>query len=139
MVKQAFSFARAKRSGVWHDFGASGDRNTDQDAQRYPDEFPDDKIWSEINLLKRSGDILTDTYEKFGISPFPIFYEEMLDSKVQILNQSFVHLFPNREIPTILDEETGKTRKLASTRMDPVEISFVRRNCVELNKLKGVW
>lgn len=136
IVKQAFSFARAKKSGVWHIYASAEKPNSNQENQVTVEEISDATIWHEINLLMKSEKALSDTYHQFMIKPFSIKYEEMVDSKQQILLQSLAHLFPHRELPAISEEENGKTRKLTTNKMDPVEISFVRRNCEKINMLK---
>ena len=135
IVKQAFSFARAKNTGVWHVYAGAERPNPEKSNKVGVDALSDEVIWREIDLLVKSEKALSEVYQDFDVRPLAIKYEEMVDSKMQILLQSLAHILPGRELPIIPDVEEGKTVKMAKTSPDPIELSFVRRNSVKINDL----
>ena len=138
IVKQAFSFARAKRTGVWHIYAGADQSDQERSNQIDVNDISDTSVWREINLLVRSENNLSKIYQELNVIPLSIKYEEMVDSKTQILIQSLAHLFPDRELPIIPDDEEGKTLKLSTAKSNPNELSFIIRNTAEVNKLNAI-
>ena len=136
IVKQAFSFAKAKRTGVWHAYSEEEAKNTGSPLGQ-AGYIPDEVIWREIDLLMKSESRLADIYLDLSVSPLAIRYEEMLDSKPQLILQVLSHLFPDRDLPEILEEPKKSTRKLAASGPADNELAFVRRHSAAINRVNA--
>ena len=135
VVKQAFSFARAKQSGTWHIYGESQAEN----GKSSPEEtgkvqFTDLAVWKEIDGILAAEKELDSFYKSISAEPLRIKYEEFTDSKSHILLRSLRHIFPDRKMPIERIDGT-KTRKLANDFEDRDELEFLDRNASKLNEL----
>jgi len=131
IVKQALSFARAKKSNTWHIF-------SHQDAvalaDSTPEEITDKTIWNELNAIVRSENLLNSFYEKLQIDPLFIKYEELIDSKHQVLCRVLHHIADGQ--PEILFQSIeDKTKKISSMDQDNREIRFCQDNIAEISKV----
>lgn len=137
IVKQAFSYARAKYSGVWHKY--NDQRSADDSQQHHALDIPDDIIWREIRRIVGSEERLDEIYCHMDLKPLPIVYEELVDSKRHILLRVLAYLFPERKVSMNIMENLnnpkGKTEKLSGDAADEKELEFVLRNATGLNEL----
>ncbi len=78
---------------------------------------------------------MDETYRSVGVKPFRIVYEEMLDSKAQLLQRTLAHLFPKRNLPVSQLNFSDATRKLAGEDENNQEIDFVERHAKQINAL----
>lgn len=127
IVKQAFSFARAKRSGRWHQFHG--------EAAAAPEAIPpigDAAVWKEIFAICDSELYLEQFYQASGLQPLRIMYEELLDSKGQLLRRVHAHLFPKRSFPEQVALVDG-TKRLNEEGENPEELDFVQRHAARIN------
>lgn len=135
IVKQAFSYARAKETGVWHVFDTGTSQANVLTDSEINLTLQGEKIWKEITRILESEKFLDDLYKEMEITPFKIKYEELVDSKAQILRRIFYYLFPKRDFPVSTKEDVRKTTKLIADSTQSDELAFVQDNAKMLNKL----
>lgn len=140
IVKQAFSFARAKATGIWHslDSTSTNSRQSIAPDGSHPTSVTDTAVWREILAIIRTERLMECTYTELGIRPVRIVYEELLDSKRQVLQRLLAHCFPRRELKISEFDFIDKTQKLAGEREDAEEISFLERHAALINLVYDV-
>jgi LPS sulfotransferase NodH len=121
IVKQAFSFARAKRSGRWHAFEGAAPVEAATSA------VSDDDIWTNLTAILKQEREIEVFYRRNAIAPLKIVYEEIYDSKPDILMRVLHEIDPNRDWPDI-GEIKGATQKLASEEDAAEEVAFLKRH-----------
>lgn len=131
MVKQAFSFARAMVTGVWH--RRHGDPIQTALEPTYEELEP--VVFECIAEISRQERNIEDLYKALGVSPLRLFYEDLLDSKRQVLIQVLTRIDPTLDAFALSSSE-GNTRRLAKDD-DPMELEFVRRHAARINKLRA--
>jgi len=120
IVKQAFSFARAKASGHWHSFetrAMAAPRAVVTDAD----------VWLNLGFVLEQERWLDAFYAKHALVPLKIHYEEISDSKPQLLARVLHAIDPKRDWPDLAGVD-GKTRKLASAEDADEENRFLHRH-----------
>lgn len=129
IVRQALSFVRAKRSGVWH-------ISANQSAQFVEKEngILDADIWKEVNMIAASEKYLDSRSMKMSRKPLRIFYEEILESKEQLMLRLLVHVFGERYL-SLIKAPSDKTLKLQTSHQDDREFQFWVDNMERLNDL----
>lgn len=141
IVKQAFSFVRAKKTGVWHNYvNLSVPAGSDRDGSDFdhPTEgaltaVDESDVWREILRLAETERALDGLYVSLGIKPLRIFYEEMLDSKPFVLLRVLGHLFPKRTFTDKDVQLADPTSKVSYDFMLADEMSFVSRHAKSIN------
>jgi LPS sulfotransferase NodH len=133
LVKQAFSFARAKKTGVWH--VQATDQNQEERTQKAQEkiEIPDRAIFKEIVSIIRSEKTMDRFYSSAGLVPLRIVYEELLDSKSTLMLRVLAHLFPKRSFTVEQVAVADGTKKVSSSKNDMDELRFIERNAKILN------
>lgn len=135
VVRQACSFVRAKRSGVWHKLN---DQTVLPAGPAKPDmEMTDRQVWSEIAGILRQERQADAFYASAHIAPLRIFYEEILDSKRQLLLRVTRHI----GAPLTLAQAAAikeKTTKLASKDDEREDDAFVERHAEALNRVAAL-
>lgn len=137
IVKQAFSFARAHKSGKWHDFTNKAAANTtDSGPGFHPVE--DRLVWHHLTMILGQEQQIETFYRTTGFQPLRIFYEEIFDSKAQLLVKTLHHIGAALPDPDALDQTTDGTRKLArDKRADAEEYRFCLRYADLLAMIDG--
>ena len=128
IVHQAFSFVRAKKTGVWHDFGvtANGAQNTTF-IEGADLKIADTEIFRFIKHIIRAERDADAFFAASDIIPPEIFYEEIYDDKIGLVLRILHKIDANRNWPK-LGARIGKTKKLANDdNLLEMEL-FVRRN-----------
>ena len=141
IVKQAFSFVRAKKTGVWHDFvnqsvtahSTTSGSNSDAPGVVALTEVDESAVWREILRLAEIERALDSLYISLGIKPMRIFYEEMLDSKSTVLLRVLAYLFPKRTFTFKDIQLADPTRKMSGDFMISDEILFISRHAKSIN------
>lgn len=133
LVKQAFSFARAKKTGIWH--VQATDRNPEERIQKAQGELevPDHAIWKEILSIIRSEKAMDSFYASAGLRPLRIVYEELLDSKPTLMLRVLAHLFPDRSFSVEQVTVADGTQKISAAKNDIDELRFIELNAKILN------
>ena len=129
LVKQAFSYARARASGVWHDFGGA-----ERPAGSITPE--DAAIFRDIARIVQQERWFDRHYHKTGIQPLKINYEEIYDSGIQLTQRVLYHIDPERAWP-FEALEGGKTQKLSKPEDAAAEDHFVARNIALVSEIMG--
>ena len=80
IISQAFSFARAKQSGHWHDYRT---HSIGQPSASLPLTYND--IWREVLLILREEQAFLAFARQLGIAPIPLNYEQMVSDKRMIV------------------------------------------------------
>ncbi len=124
IVKQAMSFARAKKSGLWHLTEGVRPGIPSEDV-----EVTDESIWREIEAIMRSEIVLDLQHSGSGQNPLRLVYEDLLDSRDQVIFRVLHHVL-GRIVP--FEKIEDRTRKLQSKGMDPREIRFCAENIERL-------
>ncbi len=132
IVKQAFSFARAHKSGKWHDFTNRAKAPVDgpDAAETAPDFHPveDRMVWHHLAMILGQEQQIETFYRTTGFQPLRIFYEEISDSKAQLLIKVLHHIGAALPDPGDLGQTRDGTRKLArDPRADEEEYRFCLR------------
>lgn len=131
LVKQAFSFAVAKRSGLWHIFT---DRPAPRSQSRSPDplQISDKEVWRELLFIRKQETSIDSFYLQHGIEPLRIWYEELLDSSEHLLLRvaKFIH-------PGFSGSVTvrGTTERLDSTPYREHQLRFIADHYEQLNRI----
>jgi LPS sulfotransferase NodH len=135
IVKQAFSFARAKTSGIWHSQGPAEINSGHSNAlgETLPESVADSAVWHEILSIIRTERFMERIYEDLSVRPVRIVYEELLDSKRQVLQRLLAHCFPQSKLKISEFDLADTTQKLAGLKEDLEEISFLERHAQVLN------
>jgi LPS sulfotransferase NodH len=134
IVKQAFSFARAKKSGVWHIFANDVGSKANVSANAETASISFDSVWEEIHNIIQGENYIDKFYFELGVDPMRIFYEELLDSKAQIIRRVIAHIFPDRIFQESISEK-DYTKKLSLNVDDPEEIAFCTRFIRDINEI----
>jgi LPS sulfotransferase NodH len=134
VVRQAHSFLRAKRSGVWHLFTDS--RSLPLTPANPQIEASDQNVWKEVAGILRQERQADAFYAAAGIAPLRIFYEELHDSKAQVLIRVTRHLgidLAGSDLRALKDT----TAKLATAADERDEDAFVERHADAINAIMG--
>lgn len=137
LVKQAFSYERAKRSGVWHVFSDRPQPDAAPVAGNEPS-IPDDAVWRQIFNILAAELALDEIHAQVGVRPLRIVYEELLDSKQLLLHRILAAIHPDK---TFSREETvvaDGTKRLSSDVEEPQEIDFCIKHAREINMVYQV-
>jgi LPS sulfotransferase NodH len=121
IVKQAFSFARARRSGRWHAFEGKAQEVAPTSS------VTDEEVWTNLNAILMQEREIETFYRRTAIFPLKIVYEEIYDSKPDILMRVLHEIDPNRDWPDI-GQIKGATQKLASEDDAAEELAFLKRH-----------
>jgi LPS sulfotransferase NodH len=121
LVKQAFSFARARRSGRWHVFEGKAVEGAPTPA------VTDEEVWTNLTAILKQERAIETFYRRNAIFPLKIVYEEIYDSKPDILMRVLYEIDPNRDWPDI-GQIKGATQKLASDEDAAEELAFLKRH-----------
>lgn len=128
LVKQAFSFGRAKLSGRWHRFAKTPDEPSVHVT------VPDDQVWHEIGLILRSERWINAFYARNDLRPLRLFYEEIQDSHNHLLRRVLHKIDPMREWGSLSHVE-NTTLKLAAEADADEEFEFVTRHIEKLSQI----
>lgn len=128
LVKQAFSFGRAKRSGRWHRFA----RNPDESNAHVS--VPDGQVWHEMGLILRNEQWINAFYARNDLRPLRIFYEELQDSHNHLLRRVLHKIDPGRQWGSLSHVE-DITLKLAAEADAAEEFEFVTRHIEKLSQI----
>ena len=148
IVKQAFSFARAKKTGKWHSF--SNEESTQAASDGSNVEVSDSDVWKEILSILRQERNIKEFYRDRNISPLVIFYEEIFDSKRQLLLKVLHQIKAPVHDIKLLDHVLDGTRKFTHdealeraedyfqfTYADLVSHIFTLRETMDLNVFRA--
>lgn len=128
IVKQAFSYARAKRSGVWHVYS---------EKSTQPVEYlkvSDKDVLNNMIIILRHEQWIDLFYNKNRLSPLRIFYEELRDSKLHLLSR--VLYFLNSKNPPIdITYVRDGTSKISGPEEAKDELEFVSRHVGMINEV----
>jgi LPS sulfotransferase NodH len=131
IVKQALSFVRAKTSGKWHDFSSAMQNNETEITEAILPSM----IWREIISILKQEKLAEDFFETSGIKPLRIFYEEIFDSRRQLLMRVSKHISGSTVDVSVLNRMNDATRKLNDLTIDNAEDDFVLKYSSELNEI----
>jgi|GEM_PF-1531862 len=120
LVKQAFSYARAKVSGHWHDF--AGREEKAEDTAFVSDQF----VWQHIIEILEEEEIFRRFTSAYDINPMRITYEEIYDSKDQLLIRVTSHIRDDIDMSSGISSVTDRVTKLKSSGLGD-EATFIRR------------
>lgn len=96
IVSQAWSFATAKKTGLWH----KETREPGTDANRKPPVLCDDDIWSEIFLILEAEKQLEHFFQAHNIRPMRFDYEGLISDKRAVVGGVLQHI--GCDIPSIV-------------------------------------
>ncbi len=127
IVKQAFSFATAKQTGFWHNIeGKASEKDV------VPEKIEESEVWRMIFSIVRDETYLNALYERSGISPLRLKYEELSDSKDQVVVRALNEIDP--DFDWVLDDFiSGATEKLDRKAQSVPQRDFVQAYASELN------
>lgn len=133
IVQQAFSFARAKKSGVWHLFTRKDPKATQIKQLQQGTSVADADVWSEIFRLCEAERTLDRLYRDAKVEPLRIVYEELRDSKPQLLLRVLAHVFPERSFAPEVIRVVDGTLKVSSEANEIEETAFCARFSRQIN------
>lgn len=130
LVKQGISYAVAKKSGLWHNFAGK-----EMDVKKYSvsEDFSDADVWREIFLVLQQEQAIDKFYASAGIVPLRIFYEELSDSKPNLLIRTC--RFIRSDIPCDVRSVIDGTIKLDKTQYHDKEQVFTEKFAKTLNQI----
>lgn len=129
LVKQALSFVKAKKSGVWHRYKGDSKVVSGQDCC----ETNELDLWREILNIVEAEQQIEKFYNEGNISPLRIWYEEIFDSKSALILRVLKFIDPQTDINNI--EFDGDTERLNQRVMINAELSFISKYSYVLNKI----
>lgn len=88
IVSQAWSFATAKKTGLWH----KETREPGTDANRKPPVLCDDDIWSEIFLILEAEKQMEHFFQAHDIRPIRFDYEGLISDKRAVVGGVLQHI-----------------------------------------------
>lgn len=130
LLKQAFSFHRARQSGQWHRFKDVG--TTQIPPSRKRERASDNDIWREIRSILTQEHHMDRFYANNGIEPLRIFFEELSDSKDQILIRVASAVCGNLP-PDLTSQIEERTERISTAEDRQEEMDFVKRNHEKIN------
>lgn len=128
LVKQAFSYARAKISGHWHDFAGRERRPSHVRA------VTDREAWQHILEILEEEQIFARFKQDYGISPLHIQYEEIFDSRDHLLIRVTRRIRPDFDVRPLLPSLKERVSKLESDGQEE-EQAFMFRYADLLNHI----
>lgn len=134
LVGQAFSFARAKKSGFWHNFGQN--LNSKQKTV-----ITDEDVLSEIKIILENEKWIDNFYLFHGLRPLRIFYEELRQNLPCVLLRVLHHIDSREHWGDVLKTEDRVTKIAGSVEMLE-EVDFYRRNITLISEIlerRKVW
>ncbi|SDF96492.1 Stf0 family sulfotransferase [Rhodobacter capsulatus] len=126
LVKQAFSYARAKTSGHWHNF-----EGRPQDSGDNPP-VSDQLVWQHILEILQEERIFADFCKINSIKPMLTYYEEIYDAKEQLLIRITSYIRSGFDVRPRLEKVRDRVTKLKTADLDE-EASFIFRYADEIN------
>jgi LPS sulfotransferase NodH len=135
LVKQAFSFVIAKKTKLWHLY--ESDQNRGNVSTREPVEIHDIEVWREIVWIVTQEQRMNKFYEEYEITPLRIWYEEIFDSRLQLVARVLKHINKDYKVKCTeaLMGVSGKTAKLDKSSYTQRELQFVIDYANELNEI----
>lgn len=128
IVKQAFSFARAKRTGQWHIFA-------DRPAARAGHvAVTDEEVWAEVAHILRNEAWIDAYYARHDLRPLRILYEDLHESRLHVLCRVLHAIDPHRAWESVQGIADG-TVKLAGAAEAADELDFVMRHVARVSRL----
>jgi LPS sulfotransferase NodH len=131
LVRQAHSFLRAKASGVWHRCADAPQTAAPRAA------IADRSVWQEIAGILQQERRVDAFYLASGFAPLRIYYEEIADSRDQLLVRVGRHIGLDLSLARAA-ALADKTRKLASGEDEAAEDAFVERHAEALNEIAAL-
>lgn len=134
LVKQGFSFALAKKTGRWHRYigeQKGGDTNINNTV-----DISDYEIWRDVISIIKQEQLIDSFYKRYGLSPLRIWYEEIFDSKDQLLVRVAKCINENFEGLTLGVD--GKTERLSNNTYSMREIEFVSKYANLINSISSM-
>ncbi|GEM_PF-2180563 len=139
IVGQAWSYAKAKKGGVWHLYADGGEARTDApEAAIGPRARIDDgEWWRELLLLLRGERIVEAYFAEAGITPYRLDYEMLVTDKYRVVTRVLQAL---RCAPDEIERQlTGLSEKTLRQEYDdwrPAVIGFCDRYRDELRQIE---
>lgn len=132
LVKQALSFVKAKKSGVWHRYKGSSQATSGQDCY----DITELDLWREILYIVEAEQLIEKFYNQSNISPLRIWYEEIFDSKSALILRVLKFIDPRIDISNIGNIDLdGDTERLSQGGRIDAELLFISKYCHVLNKI----
>lgn len=132
LVRQAYSFLRAKKSGTWHRF--TDGRYLPTTAPMAQVALDDAAVWAEIRAILRQEVQAEGFYSDWAITPLRSWYEELHESKRSLLLRVGRHIGRPLTLADMTDI-SDRTEKLATLEDVTKEDSFVERHAEALNRI----
>ncbi|MFN7056961.1 Stf0 family sulfotransferase [Hyphomonas sp.] len=125
LVKQALSFAVAKKSGVWHDFQNSQKKAAPETKPSEVD-VSDADLWTEILHIVGQEQALEQFFLQNNIHPLRIYYEEIFDSKSALLTRvcHFIRPEAQPDIASVTDGTAKLDKSVYSAREQAFTVKF---------------
>ena len=128
IVKQAFSYARARNSGHWHNF--VGRSTAPDEIEAVAEEF----VWGNLISILEEEKLFEDLVSSNNLKPMRIVYEEVHDSKDQLMIRLASHIREDVDIRPDIASMKYNIEKLKSTGLDE-EASFTNRYSRLINRI----
>jgi LPS sulfotransferase NodH len=132
VVKQAFSYTRARKTGVWHMFSGADSGGVASTTSTV--EVVDQEVWADIKRIITAEQSIEKYYSNRGILPMRAFYEELYDSKQEFLSRVLYEINPDR-VWAGTELAVDQTRKISNEINAEMEFDFFKRNINTLSRM----
>lgn len=121
-VAQAVSFARARKSGKWHN------------VEGPPPEVSDREVWEMIRNIIGSEQRIDKWYVKRQLSPLRLVYEDILADRDAVILRILFHLSRNDTLPPYASPPQ-RQRRNGNGGPDIALLDFLRRNMEQIERI----
>ena len=128
IVKQAFSYARARTSGHWHT--VVGRSTAPDEIEAVAEEF----VWGNLISILEEEKLFEDLVSSNSLKPMRIAYEEVHDSKDQLMIRIASHIREDVDVRPNIASMKYNIEKLKSTGLDE-EADFTNRYSRLINSI----
>jgi LPS sulfotransferase NodH len=124
IISQAYSFARAKASGVWHVLKNSSEKRVDSKI----DNISDSTLWEEMLSILHDEFWAERAFSIAGVKPIRLTYEDLVADPNQIISKLLIAVgrYPDGGI-TIGGNSRKVTKKVSYSTRDSVITDFYQR------------
>lgn len=135
IVAQAISYATAKRSGVWHNFGGPPKRDIEMPAISHDD------IWSEILSIYHSEWWMQNMFLRNSVVPLRLTYEQLICERATAVGRVFSEVGRRIDFESNIEGLNGGVSRLSYSGRERAYMDFVFRyrsalNCLADNRLR---
>lgn len=139
LVSQAYSFATAKSTGVWHKYSSNSGDTSSTEASGKNKSINDELIWKELILLLKWEQKIEQLFANCNTPPLRITYEQLICDQVTTLARVLIQIGLNldevKQSLVALNKDNQTTNKLQYSEKNQILTSFNAKYANLLNQI----